>query len=684
MTAVRPRSLVVGAVAALLVVLGSAPAGAQSGPTLSPGRLDFGSVTVGQSGPSRTLTFTSPNRVPLNSVTVTGEFIRTGGSCAPGIVTTCTVDVAFAPKTEGAQAGAVVVVYNADSTVRSALTGTGVPVTTTTVATTTTLPPTTTVPLTTTTAAPAATTTTVPVSTTVETTTTAVPETATTTTTAPPRPPPASSGVTLDAIAADGGRSGPPGIGITVTGSGYPTGGPAVQLAAPPLAQIPASCPTVYVFLDGRRVGSTRPDAAGQIRKTGLSVPGDEEPGRHQLTSSCRASGSPALATSSFDVTEATVHRNALATSLPRVDQVGFGLDRVLISALAVAALLVLIAFPAELFNTTLEAHYNEVRGWFRLRPRSLGGGRHHGALLALFLLLSGPLWFAMQPSSGPDVATALGALGLSLATAVVVIASDLGEVLHVRRRYHERAIPIALPGSLVIAVACVVLSRAVGFQPGYFYGLLGGLALSRTLGRDESGRVAARTVAFLLLLSIGSWVALQPVSAAAAESGRTLGAIMVENLLGGIFWCALDSLVIAMLPLRLLEGAKVVGWSRAAWAALYGVTLLAFVHILLRPSTGYVSNTSVSPPALVIGMFFGFAAFSFAFWGYFRFRPASDPEALPDEVEGAAGAVPGDVLVAQGVGAGEVDRGPVGTVETAVDGPVGGEVGQPEDRDAI
>jgi hypothetical protein len=179
--------------------------------------------------------------------------------------------------------------------------------------------------------------------------------------------------------------------------------------------------------------------------------------------------------------------------------------------------------------------------------------------------------------------------------------------------------------------------------------------------------------------LSIGSWVALLPVSAAAAESGRTAGTILAENVLGGIFWAALDSLVIAMLPLRLLEGSKIVGWSRTAWALLYGVTLLAFVHILLRPSTGYVSNTSVSPPIVVIGLFVGFAAFSFAFWGYFRFRRprGSAGEPLPDQVEGAAGAVPGDVLVAEGMGAGEVERGAVGTVEQAGDGAVGGQPGE-------
>ena len=111
-------------------------------------------------------------------------------------------------------------------------------------------------------------------------------------------------------------------------------------------------------------------------------------------------------------------------------------------------------------------------------------------------------------------------------------------------------------------------------------------------------------------------------------------------------------------------------------------VTQTRVRHILLRPSTGYVSNTSVSPPYVVVGLFVAFAVFSFGFWGYFRFR--SDPEAPADQVEGATGPVPVDVLVAEGVSAGEVHRGTVGTVETAVDRPVGRQAGQPEDGDPV
>ena len=116
-----------------------------------------------------------------------------------------------------------------------------------------------------------------------------------------------------------------------------------------------------------------------------------------------------------------------------------------------------------------------------------------------------------------------------------------------------------------------------------------------------------------------------------------------------------------------------------------YGITLLAFVHILLRPSTGYVSNTSVSPPYVVIGLFVGFAVFSFAFWGYFRFRRPRSPGEMPaNEVEGAPRPVPGDVLVVQGVGAGELDGGAVGTMQQAADGPVGAQPVEPQDRDPV
>ena len=71
----------------------------------------------------------------------------------------------------------------------------------------------------------------------------------------------------------------------------------------------------------------------------------------------------------------------------------------------------------------------------------------------------------------------------------------------------------------------------------------------------------------------------------------------------------------------------------------LYAFTLFGFVHILLRPSTGYVADTRESPTVVVVGLFIAFGIFSVAFWAYFRFRSprprASDPRESQYELAG-------------------------------------------------
>ena len=124
-----------------------------------------------------------------------------------------------------------------------------------------------------------------------------------------------------------------------------------------------------------------------------------------------------------------------------------------------------------------------------------------------------------------------------------------------------------------------------------------------------------------LIVLSVVTWLLLTPVYRIADRPDPAMWPILLESFLGRIFWAALDSLVIALLPLRLLSGSKIVGWSRAVWAGLYVVTLFAFIPVLLRPGTGYVSDTSRSSTVVVVSLFIAFALFSFGFWGYFRFR---------------------------------------------------------------
>ena len=127
----------------------------------------------------------------------------------------------------------------------------------------------------------------------------------------------------------------------------------------------------------------------------------------------------------------------------------------------------------------------------------------------------------------------------------------------------------------------------------------------------------------------------MSAVSDAADAPGASMGLLVLEATLGGIFWCGLDSLVIGLLPLRFLQGSEVRAWSRRAWLVLFAMTQLAFVHILLRPSTGYVADTRQSPTVVVVGLFVAFALFSVAFWAYFRYRaPRAPAEDQPGWIE--------------------------------------------------
>ena len=77
---------------------------------------------------------------------------------------------------------------------------------------------------------------------------------------------------------------------------------------------------------------------------------------------------------------------------------------------------------------------------------------------------------------------------------------------------------------------------------------------------------------------------------------------------------------------LRDPDGYLIYRWNRLLWAILFTLSVFSFIHILIGPTSGYVSQ--LNPAAFIAagGIFAIFGAFSIATWGFFRFRPA--PEA--------------------------------------------------------
>jgi hypothetical protein len=561
----------------------------------------------------------------IGCLTLNGEvFVSNGGFSIPvtvtrsldfdGTVVDCAPDFCYV-RAEAAESFAE---HHLNFGTRPLYVGT-VPPTTTTVAvtvppTTTTAPPTstsTTLPTTTTTRRPTTTSTvrtTIPTSSTIKTPAPTVPPPTTPPSVPPqepPSPPPVGAPPSLVAVTPQQKPAGPPGSGLQVSGTGY-------------------TCDTVYFFFDGTRVGSASPDAAGNASRTGLSVPGEAGSGRHRVTSSCEASGDTVVQASFFQVLPVSVHRPAFVTALPLPADVSLAPSQLMLSAAVATGLILLIAFPYELFNSTVEENYDEIRGWFGLPPRDPAAVklRQNRVVFVTLTVLTAVACGFLSPDFGLNLTSVALVLGMTVGLFVMAVIFSLPADFGIHRRTGEWGKLNFLPGSLIVSLVLVGLSRLLNFQPGYFYGALAGLAFFSALSKEEQGKMTAANWLFSLAVSVGAFFLRAPVSAAAKGPHPSLVMVALEACLALIFLWGVEGLAVAMLPMRFLDGRKVMGWSKVAWAGLFFLGLFATIHVLLAPGSGYVGKTGGHVTIGVMSLYAVFAAISVGCWAYFRFRP--------------------------------------------------------------
>ena len=373
-----------------------------------------------------------------------------------------------------------------------------------------------------------------------------------------------------------------------------------------------------------------------------------------------------------------------LRSAVPGPDQIN--LDPVVVaSSVALAAGVVLVVpFPAALFNSTLEQNYGVVSGWWRritgrvsrdvnrgarwaggrarsaVRRGDAGSGAPTGAVppqgadmdatappeepavedgrdfwrtpagIAAFIGLSAVLYSFLDPTFGFSVdslATLVGmVLGLALMLAVYAVPLYVltrGEGLGLSAR--------ALPGTLLIALLCVIVSRLANFQPGYLYGLIVGFAFTREIAKLDEGRMQGIATAVGLAASVVAWLLLPVVRGGAAG----FPSIVVETALVTVVVAGLEAALFGMMPLRFLPGERVRAWNPRFWMALLGIAGFAFFHILLNPSAGYLADAERSSMATVVGLLVVFGLGSVVFWAFFRFFHKPSPPAPEPPVSG-------------------------------------------------
>ncbi len=169
------------------------------------------------------------------------------------------------------------------------------------------------------------------------------------------------------------------------------------------------------------------------------------------------------------------------------------------------------------------------------------------------FVLLSALLYAFLDPTFGFSLNSLATYAGLVIGLFVVLVAYGLPLVIAARGRglgLNARA----LPATLIVAVACVLISRLANFQPGYLYGLVVGFFFAVGVKRSEEGRAEGIAAATSLAVALIAWVLL-----AFIRGGNTTGDAFVQQMLSAatvtVVVAGLENAVFAMLPLQFLPG---------------------------------------------------------------------------------------------------------------------------------
>jgi hypothetical protein len=320
--------------------------------------------------------------------------------------------------------------------------------------------------------------------------------------------------------------------------------------------------------------------------------------------------------------------------------------ETLVFAGLLSALFLLLVALPVELLEGAVRENYGRAFAWLdpiRRRVRQVVERFHRrfpnpwtSSLLlvglgAVILGFADPEFGFTGKSARLVIALAISLTVLNIAISAVVLAFG-------RRRFGIRNAFTPMPAALIVVALSVLLSRLTGIPTAFLFGLVVSIVWSQRQTIRQSGALALMLMGLTIAVGVSSFLIYSSLHESHEEG---FWHELWLEVFAGLSLESLATLLIALLPLKILDGRRIFSWSRIAWVAIYFVALIAFVLVVtpVAHDHGFLE----APPWGWMIAFACFATIAVIVWALFRAFPKreeGDEESVTD-AEAATPSIP-------------------------------------------
>jgi hypothetical protein len=295
-------------------------------------------------------------------------------------------------------------------------------------------------------------------------------------------------------------------------------------------------------------------------------------------------------------------------------------------------ALLLLVAFPAELLNSTLSSNTGRLGRWFVAIERRAEQvtewftrvSRTRALAAALLVGVTSLIFGFVDPDYGFDPVSVRMTVSLAIGLFLITYVAAWISGAIARRAWVVETQVTLQPVALLFAVVGVVIARLLEFSPGFLIGLVIGLDLLSRVDAAVRARVVVLSTSVTVAIAVGAWFAF---SALTALSSGTPGwaELLVSDALVATTAEGLTAAIASLLPLGFLAGHEVFRHSKPQWAVTFTVVAALFALIVLPTAAGETAPVEdMAFWLLVMGIF---AVVTLSLWAVLQFTGRRDAD---------------------------------------------------------